>query len=78
MKKNMSWKFTDELSITFQSSLSGPGEFGLYSRLIEKRISFVKEKLIELNFIFGHRVEGLYTIDTMTIVVIGSFFRTAL
>ena len=44
----------------------------------EKRISFVLEKLTELNFIFGHRVEGLYTIDTMTIVVLGSFFRTAL
>ena len=29
MKKNTSWKFTDESSITFQSSISGPGEFGL-------------------------------------------------
>ena len=29
MKKNKSWKFTDESSITFQSSVSGPGEFGL-------------------------------------------------
>ena len=29
MKKNMSWKFTDELSVTFQSSVSGVGEFGL-------------------------------------------------
>ena len=29
MKKNMSWKFTDESSITFQSSISGVGEFGL-------------------------------------------------
>ncbi len=28
MKKNMSWKFTDESSITLQSSVSGPGEFG--------------------------------------------------
>ena len=28
MKKNMSWKFTDESSVTFQSSVSGPGEFG--------------------------------------------------
>ena len=28
MKKNTSWKFTDELSVTFQSSVSGPGEFG--------------------------------------------------
>ena len=25
----MSWKFTDESSVTFQSSVSGPGEFGL-------------------------------------------------
>ena len=29
MKKNMSWKFTDESSVTFQSSVSGAGEFGL-------------------------------------------------
>ena len=29
MKKNTSWKFTDELSVTFQSSVTGAGEFGL-------------------------------------------------
>ena len=29
MKKNTSWKFTDELSITFHSSVSGAGKFGL-------------------------------------------------
>ena len=29
MKKNTSWKFTDESSVTFLSSVSGPGEFGL-------------------------------------------------
>ena len=29
MKKNTSWKFTDESSVTFQSSIRGPGEFGL-------------------------------------------------
>ena len=29
MKKNTSWKFMDESSITFQSSVSGLGEFGL-------------------------------------------------
>ena len=28
MKKNMSWKFTDVSSVTFQLSVSGPGEFG--------------------------------------------------
>ena len=28
MKKNMSWKFTDESFVTFQSSVSGAGEFG--------------------------------------------------
>ena len=28
MKKNPSWKFLDELSITFQSSVIGAGEFG--------------------------------------------------
>ena len=31
MKKNTSWKFMDESSVTFQSSISGPGEFGLCS-----------------------------------------------
>ena len=29
MKKNTSWKFTDEASVTFQLSISGPGEFSL-------------------------------------------------
>ena len=29
MKKNTSWKFTDESSVTFQLSVSGAGEFGL-------------------------------------------------
>ena len=29
MKKNTSWKFTDESSVTFQSSICGAGEFGL-------------------------------------------------
>ena len=29
MKKNTSWKFTDESSETFQLSISGAGEFGL-------------------------------------------------
>ena len=31
----MSWKFTDELSITFQSSVSGAGECG-HSRHAQK------------------------------------------
>ena len=30
MKKKLVMKFTDELSVTFQLSVSGPGEFGLY------------------------------------------------
>ena len=29
MKKNMSWEFTDESSVTFQLSVSGASEFGL-------------------------------------------------
>ena len=33
-RKTLSWKFTDELSITFQSSVSGPGEFGLWHKLL--------------------------------------------
>ena len=35
IKKNTSWKFTDESSITFQSSVRGPGEFGLYLKANE-------------------------------------------
>ena len=31
MKKNTSWKFTDESSVIFQFSVSGPGEFGQMS-----------------------------------------------
>ena len=37
----MSWKFTDELSVTFQSSVSGPGEFGL------KQNNYQEKKLPE-------------------------------
>ena len=42
MKKNMSWKFTDESSETFQSSVSGPGEFGLKSKdaCLTMRVNF--------------------------------------
>ena len=29
MKKNTSWKFTDDSSVTFQSSINVAGEFGL-------------------------------------------------
>ncbi len=42
MKKNTSWKFTDELSVTFQSSVSGAGEFGL--------CLFYRERVYALNF----------------------------
>ena len=34
MKKNKSWKFTDESTVTFQSSVSGPGEFGLRLKIL--------------------------------------------
>ena len=40
MKKNTSWKFTDESSVTFQSSVSGPGEFG--PSIIIKMINALK------------------------------------
>ena len=43
MKKKTSWKFMDEISVTFQSSVSGAGEFGLkklptYVILLDKDI----------------------------------------
>ena len=34
----MTWKFTDELSVTFQSFVSGPGEFGLSGLLFIKMV----------------------------------------
>ena len=37
MKKNTSWKFTNESSVTFQLSVSGAGEFG--HRLNEFKVS---------------------------------------
>ena len=37
MKKNTSWKFTDESSVTFQSSVSGAGEFGLISQNVNTK-----------------------------------------
>ena len=43
MKKNTSWKFTDESSVTFQSSVSGPGEFSLYQKLFGKNQMFWTE-----------------------------------
>ena len=33
MKKNTSWNFTDGSFVTFQLSVSGPGEFGLSSNI---------------------------------------------
>ena len=40
MKKNTSWKFTDELSVTFQLSVSGAGEFGLNLKAILGKIQY--------------------------------------
>ena len=38
----MSWKFTDESSVTFQSSVSGPGEFGLRAeKIVYMHITYV-------------------------------------
>ena len=37
MKKNTSWKFTNGSSVTFQSSVSGPGEFGQSTNLLLRR-----------------------------------------
>ena len=34
MKKNLSWKFTDELSVTFQLSVSEASEFGGSAKLV--------------------------------------------
>ena len=55
MKKNMSWKFTDESSITFQSSVSRPGEFG--------------PRLVSLQFICGKQMSywdiGLFLIQNL-------------
>ena len=36
----MSWKFTDELSVTLQLSVNGAGEFGLYEYVIFRNVKF--------------------------------------
>ena len=46
MKKNTSWKFTDESSVTFQSPVSGPGESGLSIWKVKIRILAVSMYLI--------------------------------
>ena len=50
MKENTSWKFTDELSVTFQSSVSGPGEFGLKQKRWEPFKFFLKPYFDSLFF----------------------------
>ena len=44
MNKNTSWKFTDESFVTFQSSVSGPGEFG-HSHKINEPKNVVKGRI---------------------------------
>ena len=76
MKKNMSWKFTDESSVTFQSSVSGPGEVSLnIKNWCKKR----KEKLmmvvnIKLN-IFPLCALGLTTFLLLPFYVQANFHR---
>ena len=41
-RKNTSWKFMDESSVTFQWSISGPGEFGLGLSKTQKNVSKMK------------------------------------
>ena len=54
MKKNTSWKFTDELSVTFQSSVSGVGEFSLS---------------IEIDWCDASMITQLYFLFTQTLVM---------
>ena len=52
MKKNTSWKFTDELSVTFQLSVSGPGEFGL------RQIIYIECRKNSLDFYYMLIMDG--------------------
>ena len=51
MRKNTSWKFTDDSSVTFQLSVSGTGEFGL--RKIIQILQKFGVKLFEYKLIFA-------------------------
>ena len=72
MKKNTSWKFTDESSVTFQSSVSGAGEFGL-CRLSHNETLLrygenpflIKGLRAETNRWFRARVEVCLTLDDL-------------
>ena len=56
MKKNMSWKFTNESSITFQLSVSRPGEFS------HRRTTYLFEKQDTVSFIFGKKRTEMHSI----------------
>ena len=57
MKKNTSWKFTDESSVTFQSSVSGAGEFGLKAKKsLKKALPSAAKKSLNK---FVHRINSV-------------------
>ena len=54
MKKNTSWKFTDELSVTFQLSISGAGEFGQTICDFFKLHFFLDFRFVYGRYLFGN------------------------
>ena len=51
----MSWKFTDESSVTFQSSISGAGEFG--HCLIRKKCNRIIEHIpVQLTIVLYYKI----------------------
>ena len=48
MKKNGSWKFADESSVTFQSSVSEVGEFGLSLYRFEFKVLLIIPERLDI------------------------------
>ena len=57
MKKKLVMKFTDDLSVTFQSSVSGLGEFGLKVHLsVTISVAIFSASCFEIGFLYIHRL----------------------
>ena len=70
MKKNTSWKFTDEWSVTIQSSISGPGEFGH---------SIKRSYYIDYDNLSKYNTSMEYSLLTYSLIkdtIIGPFFQS--
>ena len=70
MKKNTTWKFTDESSVTIQSSISGPSEFGH---------SIKRSYYIDYDNLSKYNTSMEYSLLTYSLIkdtIIGPFFQS--